>query len=224
MLYHKFSFFERNINEEYNTIRISDSFVQKMIPDLLKYRFTWNGYSHPKYGLSQDFTIIKPGKVGQLKACLLLQPQGEREYGKLLKFIDEALANHLGIIHQNGAPSRLVHEFMLCDKLPQELNIRLYRDSCVKIQDQFILENYDVFKKVSPYWDSLNHTGPGFNYYGTTIITPPIAQLLLDAMSQFLESDSSEAAEYFPGEEYDILCDLLRKSVADRQFLIHFGI
>lgn len=224
MLYHKFSFFESNINEEYNTIRISDSFVQKMMPELLKYKFTWSGYSRPKYGLSRDFTIIRPRKIGQLKACLMLQPQSEHEYAKLLKFIDEALANQLGIIHQNGAPSNLVHEFMLCDKLPQELSIRLYRDSCVKIQDQFILENYDVFKEVFLYWNSLNQTGPGFNYHGTTIITPPMAQLLLDTMSQFLENNSSEMAEYFIGEEYDILCDLLRKSVTYHQFLIHFGV
>lgn len=224
MLYHEFSLFDSAADKEYNMIRISDSFVQKMIPELSKYKFTWSGYCQPKYGLSRDFTIIQPKEVIQLKTCLLHQSHSQREYAKFLKLIDNALENHLGIIHQNGAPGHLTHKFILCDKVPEQLSILLYRDSCVEIQDQFIRENYDVFKNVFLYWSYPNQTGPGFNYYGTTIITPPMAQSLLDIMARFLDNNLSEMAEYFVGEEYDALCTLLKKAIERNQFLIHFGI
>jgi len=224
MLYHKFALFDVDLKKEFGLIRISDSFVQKMIPDLLKYKFTWDGYSHPKYGLSRDFTIIQPSEVAQLKKCLMLQSKSEHEYAKLIDLINKALAKQLGIIHQNGAPGHLTHGFVLCDRLPQTIDFQQYNDSCVKIQDQFISENYKVFKKVVLYWNDLNKTGLGFNYYGTTIITPQMAQNLLNTMTRFLENDTSEMAEYFVGEEYDILRDLLTKSIRNNQFLIHFGV
>lgn len=224
MLYHKFSLFEKNIGKEYNMIRISDSFVQKMATDLSKYKFTWSGYNCPKNGLSRDCTIIQPNEVIQLKTCLIRQPQDQHEYAKLLKFVDDALNNQLGVIHRNGAPGYLTHKFILCDKLPQKLDIRLYQDSCIKIQDQFICENYDVFKNVTFYWNDLHQTGSGFNYYGITIITPPMAQLLLETMAHFLDNNLSEMAEYFVGEEYDMLCTLLKKAIEQNKFLVHFGI
>lgn len=224
MLYHEFSLFDSTTDKEYNMIRISDSFVQKMMPELSKYKFTWSGYCQPQYGLSRDFTIIQTQEVIQLKTCLLHQSHNQREHAKLLKLIDNALENQLGIIHQNGAPGHLVHKFVLCDKVPEQLSILLYRDSCVEIPDQFIRENYDVFKNVFLYWSYPNQTGPGFNYYGTTIITPSMAQLLLDTMARFLYNNSSEMSEYFVGEEYDTLCTLLKKAIERNRFLVHFGI
>ncbi len=51
-----------------------------------------------------------------------------------------------------------------------------------------------------------------------------MAQQLKDAMSDFLEHNTSEKAAYFAGEEYDTLTALLDKAIKENKGIIHFGI
>lgn len=92
------------------------------------------------------------------------------------------------------------------------------------MQDQFIMENYDIFKTVEMYWENTKEKKRGFNYYGITIISPEMAHELLDAMEMFLDGNISEKAEYFRGKEYDTLCTILNEAILHKKFVMHFGI
>lgn len=222
MLHHKFYL---SCEPEKSSIRISDTLIRKMQKDLLQFKFTWNGYSEPKYGLGRDGTIIQPTEVKNLQVCLMRQSHQEQEYAKFMRLIDRAMEGKQGIIHIDGSQEKLTHKFVLIDHIPPVINPKLAQEmECVEIQDQFFRENFNVFQSVKTYWDTPDQMGVGFNYYGITIITSEMAQNLLTAMALFIKNNSSEQAQYFVGEEYDELDKILSDAVAKQQILIHFGI
>jgi len=223
MLNHKFYLSGASKEDKDSYIRISDKFIEKIKPDLLRYKFTWSGYEYPRNGLSPDITVIKLEELNQIKCCLL-KWSADKEYNKFMLLINRAIAKGKEIIHESGSPGSLVHDFIICSEFPEEIDYKDYKANFIKIQDQFIMENYDVFKTVELYWENTENKIGGFNYYGTTLITPQMAQELIDAMAKFLKDNDSEEAEYFVGEEYDILVEILNKAIADNKVIIHFGI
>lgn len=224
MLNHKFYILDADKNDREFYIRISDTLIEKMKSDLLKYKFTWSGYEVPKYGLSSDITTIKADEVNGLRDCLMKQSEQEKEYKKFMALINKALLGKKEIIHENGSVGSLVHDFVICDEIPTIISYSQYKNHFIKIQDQFIMENYDVFKSVEMYWENVKVKKRGFNYYGITIISPQMAHELLDVMEEFLDGNISEKAEYFKGKEYDTLCAILNEAILHNQFVIHFGI
>lgn len=224
MLNHKFYIMDADKNDREVYIRISDTLIDKMKSDLLKYKFTWSGYDVPKYGLSSDITTIKTDEINGLRDCLMKQSEQEKEYKKFMALINKALLGKKEIIHENGSVGSLVHDFVICDEIPTIISYSQYKNHFIKIQDQFIMENYDVFKSVEMYWENTKVKKRGFNYYGTTIISPQMAQEVLDVMKEFLDGNISEKAEYFKGKEYDTLCAILNEAILRNQFVIHFGI
>jgi len=237
MLNHKFYLDDQLDNNEGNFIRISDEFMSKLKPDLLKYKFTWNGFDEPQYGLDRSLTFLNTSQINQLKLCLLKQSQDEKEYNKFISLIDKAINENREIRHVSGERGLLVHNFIICDKVPSEIKYSCFKNkvpseikySCFKnksieIQDQFILDNYDVFSQVKLYWRNLSTKEYGFNYYGVTIISPEMAQTLLDVMHEYLKDNHTEKAEYFLGEEYDILRELLTDAISENKFIIHYGV
>lgn len=224
MLNHKFYILDADRSHKEVYIRISDTLTEKMKSDLLKYKFTWSGCEVPKYGLSSDITTIKTDEVNYLKECLMKQSEREKEYQKFMMLINKALLEKKEIIHENGSVGSLVHDFVLCDDIPPIINYSNYKNCFIKMQDQFIMENYDIFKTVEMYWENTKEKKRGFNYYGITIISPEMAHELLDAMEMFLDGNISEKAEYFRGKEYDTLCTILNEAILHKKFVMHFGI
>lgn len=237
MLYHEFYFrdsskgYERKPGDEF--IRISDELIKKMEPDLKEYKFAWCEYDEPRYGFGSQVTVMSPEEVRQLKECLLKQSENEWEYHKFMWMLDKALKEGRELVHDGGEPWGPYHSFVICDKLPTEetmkdrrIDYRYYMSNYLHVHmpDQFIMKNYDVFKHVQLYWGSMNKKGGGFDYYGHTWITPQMAQELLDLMDNYLKDDISEAAEYFVGEEYDLLVSILKTAIAENKVVLHFGI
>ncbi len=222
MLNHKFYFSDTGKKDNY--IRISDVLMQKMKLDLLKYKFIWNGEDDLQYGLSPDITIISTDAIKNLKNCLLKQSKHEKEYDKFMTFINMAMTDNKEIIHENGSPNCMVHDFVICNKFPEKIIYNNYKKDLIKIQDQFILDNYNVFKTVDLYWEDIEHKNRGFNYYGTTLITSQMAKELRERMIEYLKDNNSEQAEYFVGNEYDILCKILDRAISEDKVIIHFGI
>jgi len=233
MLNHKFSIIE-SIDQntlivkfdKNTTIRISNKFMEKMKNDLIKYTFVWDGYKNRKNGLNYGVTILDNQDIKNIKKCLLKQfsDEKEKEYNKLLIFIDHAISANKDVIYESGSPSSLKHKFILCTKIPSLIKSSEYKERLIKIHDQFIRENLCVFTKVRLFWNSLNNYDEGFNYYGITIITPKMAQDLLNVMEEFLKNNDSEEAEYFVGEEYDMLREILNDAINENEYVIHFGI
>lgn len=224
MLNHKFYILNADKSDREVYIRISDTLIEKMKSDLIKCKFTWSGYEVPKYGLSSDITTIKADEVNGLRDCLMKQSEQEKEYKKFMALINKALLEKKEIIHENGSVGSLVHDFVICDEIPTIISYSQYKNHFIKIQDQFIMENHDVFKSVEMYWKNTKVKKGGFNYYGITIISPQMAHDLLDVMEEFLDGNISEKAEYFKGKEYDTLCAILNEAILHDQFVIHFGI
>lgn len=75
MLNHKFYFDGSDDSDETRYIRISDMLIEKMRPDLCRYRFMWSGDEQPQYGLSQTITIIRLEELKQFENCLLNNPR-----------------------------------------------------------------------------------------------------------------------------------------------------
>lgn len=223
MLNHKFYISDENKEDNNKYIRISNEFIEKMKADLLKFKFTWND-DILQYGLSSDFTIIKPDQLIQMKNCLLKQPEYGEEYYKFLRLINKALLEKVEIIHESGSPGHLVHDFVICSEFPRKIDYNNYKNQFIKIQDQFIMENFDVFDSVKLFWEDTNHLEEGFNYYGTTLINSEMALKLIHAMNNFLKNNDSEKAEYFIGEEYNKLTEILDMAISDFKVIIHFGI
>ena len=225
MLNHKFYILNADKSDKEVYIRISDTLIKKMKSDLLKYKFTWSGYEVPKYGLSSDGTTIKADEVNYLRECLMKQSEQEKEYQKFMALINKALFEKKEIIHDDGSDGSLVHDFIICDGIPLVDDYYNYKNHSIKIQDQFIMENYDVFKTVKMYWGGdTKKKGGGFDYYGITIISPQMARELLDVMEEFLDGNTSEKAKYFKGKEYDTLCEILNEAILHNKFVMHFGI
>ena len=224
MLNHKFYISDAKQDESDCYIRISNIFIEKMVPDLHKCKFTWNGYDKPKYGLSPDITVIKPEALIQIKDCLSKQSEYEEEYPKFMRLVDKALAGRKEVIHESGRPGRLVHDFVICSDFPENIDYKTLKNQFIQIQDQFFMENLDVFEPVKLYWENTENKNEGFNYYGTTLINPQMAQELINAMTEFLKDNATEKAKYFIGEEYDQLVEILSKAILENKVIIHFGI
>ena len=153
---------------------------------------------------------------------MLKQSPQNNECKKLMALIHRALEEKTGLIHK--APDYMPHEFVICSEFPEQILYNNYKDMFIKLPDQFIMENYNVFKRVKMYWESTEWKGDGFNYYGTTLITSNMAQDLLETMEDYLQNNTSEQAEYFAGREYELLADILRKAVEEEKVILHFGI
>lgn len=221
MLNHRF-YLESNSNQR-EFIRISDKFIKKMESELLRHRFIWNGYDEPMNGLNKGLTFFKINDIKVLRTCLL-EHSGEKEYNKFMNFIDRAISVGAEICHEDGSHGSLAHGFILVSDLPDEISYRDFEKDAIKIQDQFIREYYDVFKNVEMFWDTTEEKGNGFNYYGDTIITPIMAQELVNNINEFLTNHGSEEAEYFVGEEFDLLLNILNQAVLENKYIVHFGI
>ncbi|WP_339101701.1 hypothetical protein [Candidatus Enterococcus clewellii] len=159
-------------------------------------------------------------------ACLNEKFNEENEYEKFVNFLETGLFNHKKIVHADGSPKfgGLIHKFVLCNKIPEQAQSSDFENELIKIQDQFIEENYNVFKNVTFYWNELGNLEQGFNYYGRTIITPDQASEMLQAVYVFLEEDESEQAEYFIGKDWDKLEKILKTAIAKKKMILHFGI
>jgi len=120
----------------------------------------------------------------------------------------------------------IAHDFILCSRCPDNLEEFLLekRSEFTKIHDQFIQEYYEVFSNVKLFWNEVGNYGDGFCYYGISIITPEMAEDLKVAIVHYLKDNKTEKAEYFLGEELDVLNDLLEESVKSKKILLHFGI
>lgn len=230
MLNHKFYIYEEGFDlkesEKYPFIRVSNNFLEKMSLDLKKHVFTSYSTSGKVNGLSKEGTLLKKEDIKYVISCLKLQSADEKEHGKLNDFLEKCLQKEKDVLHVDGRPSYggLKHEFVLVDYIPKEIHYRDFKNHFISIQDQFIRENYKVFSKISMNWEELETIGNGFNYYGTTIISPNNAKELLDVIEEYLYDNSSEEAEYFVGEEYETLKNILKTAVGENQYIVHFGI
>lgn len=234
MLNHKF-YFEGAKKDGDGYIRISDALIEKMGKDLIRYKFHWCEYDEPQYGFGSQVLSLGMKEVRQLKECLSRQPETEWEYQKFMGMLDRAIVEGRELMHDSGAPWGPFHDFVICDAFPtkegmhedgKRIDYTYFRRkyALIKIPDQFIMENYDVFKHVQLYWSGTVDLGGGFHYYGDTWITTQMAQELLDFMEEYLRGNTSEAAVYFKGREYDILVSILETAIAENKVVIHFGI
>lgn len=230
MLYHIFYKYDENFQiqfvQEDDFIRISHSLIKELSHCLSKHIFTEYNSEHKTYGLSRSDTLLDKEDILYLQKCLVSKGSNSSEYVKFMSFLEDCLSNGKQVFHVDGSPSKvgLLHDFILCEELPKDLDPRKYKRMSIKIQDQFIMENYDVFKNVKMYWNNMNTIDQGFNYYGITIITPEIAKKLLETVRNFLEGNRSEQAEYFIGDEWDTLKQILETSISEDKLVIHFGI
>jgi len=207
-------------------IRISDELVQNLNQDLKKYKFISRNSREGEEveGLCEATTLIDEKGILYLKGALLSQTCIEKEVKKFLAFIDRCLQHGNVIIHRDAA-YKMCHKFVILDNIPSEIeSSNDFQGELLKIYDQFIMEHYDVFKKVEMYWNDTHKKGGGFNYYGVTILTPEMTKNLIDEIERFLENNESEEAEYFLGEEYNQLMVIFNKSISENKYVIHFGI
>lgn len=230
MLNHKFYKYDENFQiqfvKEDDYIRISNHLIEDLGSCLRRHLFTEYNSEQKIYGLSKSDTLLDEADILYLKNCLALKDSNSREYTKFMSFLEYCLSNGKQALHVDGSPSTvgLIHDFVLCKELPKDLDPRKYKNIGIKIQDQFIEENYDVFKNVKMYWNNTDNIDQGFKYYGITIITPEIAGKLLQTVKTFLEGNTSEQAEYFVGDDWDTLKKILETAISEDQFIIHFGI
>ncbi|MBX8936903.1 hypothetical protein [Enterococcus gilvus] len=230
MLNHKFYKYDENFQiqfvQEDDFIQISHSLIEDLSNCLSKHIFTEYNSEQKVYGLSGSDTLLDKKDILYLKKCLILKGNNFPEYAKFMSFLEECLSNGNKVFHVDGSPSEigLLHDFILCKELPKDLDPRKYKSISIKIQDQFIEENYDVFKQIKMYWNNMNTVDQGFNYYGITIITPEIAKKILETVRIFLEGNKSEQAKYFVGDEWDILKQILETAISEDKLIVHFGI
>mgnify|MGYP001049069948 CR=1 FL=1 len=230
MLNHKFYKYNENFQidsvQEEDFIRISNRLIEDLKSCLSKHKFTEYNSEKKIYGLSGIDALLNREDILYLHNCLVLKGSDSPEYVKFQSFLENCLSNGKQVLHIDGSPltGSLIHDFVLCEEIPENLNPRKYKSISIKIQDQFIEENYDVFKNVKMYWNNLNNVDQGFNYYGITIITPKIAEKLLQTVEAFLAGNESEQAKYFVGDEWDTLKQILETAIAEDKFVIHFGI
>lgn len=230
MLNHKFYKYDERFNIQYvseeDFIRISNQLIVNLKTSLSMHLFT-DYYSEQKiWGLSESSTLLDRNDILYLQKCLVLKSNNSTEQRKFMSFLDNCLSNEEQVLHVDGSPSTggLIHDFVLCKELPKDIDPRNYKSVGVNVQDQFIEENYDVFKNVKMYWNSLDKVDYGFNYYGVTIITPEVAENILQTVKIFLKDNKSEQAEYFVGDDWDTLKQILETAISEDKFIIHFGI
>lgn len=227
MLNHKFYFEGATKDDKEKYVRVSHELIEKMKPDLREFKFTWQECDEPRYGFSAYVKVLNAEELEQIKKCLLKQPKNEWEFEKFMRFIDKALAEGKDVIHDYFNWSGRRHEFVVCDEFPTEkimdYNYYRYNYDFVLINDQYISENYGVFKNVKLYWNDTETKDDGFNYYGRTLISTRMAQELLDAMAEYLKDNTSEEAVYFKGKDYDVLVGILEEAIMKNKVVIHFG-
>ena len=229
---HRFYMYKRSEPSELGNIsgddfiRISDELIQKINHDLKKHKFISRNTKPGEEvdGLCEVTTLLDETGIIYLKESLLSQSGGNKEIKKLISFIERCSQQGNVIVHINEGIGTLSHDFALLCDIPNEINYNDFRDEFTKVHDQFIREYYNVFEKVEMYWNDMHTTGKGFNYYGVTILSPEISENLIYEITKFLENNESEEAEYFIGEEYDALIEILNKSVSESKYIIHFGI
>ena len=230
MLNHKFYKYDENFQiqfvQEDDFIRISHSLIQELSNCLSKHIFTEYNSEEKIYGLNGSDTLLGKEDILYLQKCLVSNSSNAPEYMKFMSFLEECLSSGNQVLHVDGSPSTggLIHDFILCKELPEDLNPRKYKSISIKIQDQFIEENYDVFKNVKMYWNNMYTIDQGFSYYGITIITPDIARNLLETVGTYLDGNKAEQAEYFIGNEWNTLKQILETSISEGKLVIHFGI
>ncbi|MEO1769341.1 hypothetical protein [Candidatus Enterococcus ferrettii] len=230
MLNHKFYKYDENFQidsvQEEDFIRISNRLIEDLKSCLSRHVFTEYNLGDKVYGLSKYNTLLDKEDILYLQNCLALKGSTSSEYVKFRSFLEDCLSNGKQVLHEDGSPltGGLIHDFILCKEVPDDLDPRKYKSISIKIQDQFILDNYDVFKDVDMYCNNLDNLEQGFNYHGITIITPEIAEKILQTGRTFLKGNKSEQAEYFVGDDWEILKQVLETAIADDQFIIHFGI
>ncbi|MHC5218368.1 hypothetical protein ACYSNR_17160 [Enterococcus sp. LJL128] len=230
MLNHKFHFYDGHFDcscfKEEDFIRISDKLIKKIEPSLKNDEFIEYSSDETVFGLSRYGTVLDEQNIKRLKAILTLNAENEAEYRKFMNFLNAALADKKQVLHLDGSPSYggLIHNFALRDTLSEDEDFWAFRNETIDIQDQFIMENYNVFKNIEMYWQTAKEFGPGFNYYGITVITPAIAQHFLEVIADYLHGNESEQAAYFIGEEWDTLESILKTAAAENKIIVHFGI
>lgn len=228
MLNHKFYFCGAGKENKNDYIRISNELMKKMRVDLRKYKFTWCEYDEPRYGLSNQVNMLSSEELMQIRECLLKQSEDEWEYDKFMGFLERAIFEAKEVRYEYVTTWGLMHKFYICDVFPTEsimdYNYYKYNYDYISIHDQFIMENYNVFKNVKLYWNNTETVGNGFAYYGETLISTQMAQELLDVMAEYLKDNMSEEAMYFRGREYDVLVEILEEALAKNKVVIHFGI
>ena len=116
----------------------------------------------------------------------------------------------------------LAHEFILCSELPEgKISIDDFdRDKMLIISDDFILNNYELLKKVKMYNPDLKKDISGFEYYGTTIIDNAAAQHLKDE----LETYFGRPPIIKGGVDAMNLVNLLNVAIKENKYIIHFGV
>lgn len=230
MLNHKFYKYDENFQiqftQEYDFIRISNNLIESLKNCLNKHLFTEYNSEQKIYGLSKYDTLLGKEDILYIRSCLVSSGSTSLETIKFMTFLDDCLVNENQVLHIDGSPSTggLIHDFVLCKEVPKDIDPRKYKGISFKIQDQFIEENYDVFKNVKMYWNNLDNVDQGFNYYGITIITPEIAEELLQTVKIFLEENKSEQTEYFVGDDWDTMKKIFEMAIAENKFIIHFGV
>lgn len=230
MLNHKFYKYDENFQidsvQEEDFIRISNRLIEDLKSCLSRHKFMEYYSEETDYGLSKGVTLLDTEDILYLQNCLVLKGNTSPEYVKFRSFLENCLSNGKQVFHVDGSPSTagLIHDFVLCKEVPDDLDPRKYKSISIKIQDQFILDTYDVFKDVDMYCNNLDNLEQGFNYHGITIITPEIAEKILQTGRTFLKENKSEQAEYFVGDDWEILKQVLETAITEDKFVIHFGI
>ena len=155
MLNHKFYFCGAGKENKNDYIRISNELMKKMRVDLRKYKFTWCEYDEPRYGLSNQVNMLSSEELMQIRECLLKQSEDEWEYDKFMGFLERAIFEAKEVRYEYVTTWGLMHKFYICDVFPTEsimdYNYYKYNYDYISIHDQFIMENYNVFKNVKLY-------------------------------------------------------------------------
>lgn len=110
----------------------------------------------------------------------------------------------------------LSHDFILVDNIPPVIRYSNYdRATMTRISDDFMLKYWnEVFGTVDVYADYSGNLKHGLAYHGTSILTPPMSQKLLDKLLLVNEQ----------GEDYCKLESILSMSTQTERYVIHFGI
>ena len=110
----------------------------------------------------------------------------------------------------------LTHDFILVEHVPARIRYTEYdKAAMTRISDEFALAHWqEVFGAVDVYADYCGNLMHGLAYHGTSILTPAMAQALLERV----ELAGGR------GEEQEKLKDLLAEAVRRKGYVIHFGI
>lgn len=222
-LYNESERFDPDSYDEKDFIRVSAKFISKIRDQLQRHKFFSYVFEDEVYGLCENATLLYDDDIEFFKCCLTSWDK-EKEYKKIINFLNRALLLGDKIIHIDGSYGTLVHEFVLCSKIPEVISFKDFKTNTIKIQDQFINENYDIFKKINYYWWNLNNLESGFNYHGITIISPKMAAESIFVINNYLSNNDSEKACYFLGDENDTIQALFKKSIKNNEYIIHFGV